>query len=271
MPPEEMGADVESSFAHQSDAKVTQAVTAALDLAAVVLQNGGSALMADTTLKNVLKGFGEAGVATVYRQDFIAASSFANGQAWTVLRPLSPAGLHLVRASEAATLSERVARGEVDTVDFESQLGRIKQLASPYNRWTTTLAAACAAAAFSRSTGGDWRGMGVVLVAAAVGQLVRALLQKRNFSRYAVTFICALISGFLAVAGLRLGLTAVAGATLIGSVVYMVPGVPLINGFVEIASGKHLFVGLQRLLDATSLFFILTVAVAIANSALRTR
>jgi uncharacterized membrane protein YjjP (DUF1212 family) len=113
--------------------------------------------------------------------------------------------------------------------------------------------------------------MGVVLVAAAVGQLVRALLQKRNFSRYAVTFICALISGFLAVAGLRLGLTAVAGATLIGSVVYMVPGVPLINGFVEIASGKHLFVGLQRLLDATSLFFILTVAVAIANSALRTR
>jgi uncharacterized membrane protein YjjP (DUF1212 family) len=110
--------------------------------------------------------------------------------------------------------------------------------------------------------------MAVVFVAAAVGQFIRSLLQKRNFSRYAVTFFCALISGFIAVAGLRLGLSAVAGATLIGSIIYMVPGVPLINGFIEIASGAHFFVGLQRLLDATSLFFILTIAVGIANSAL---
>jgi uncharacterized membrane protein YjjP (DUF1212 family) len=269
MLPQGKGADVEAGLAQAED-RATQAVTAALDLSSLVLQNGGSTVMADTTLKNVLKGYGEAGISTVFRQDFIAASGFTNGQARTVLRPLGPAGLHLIRASEAATLSERLAKGEVDTIEFVSQVERIQRLASPYNRWTTVLAAACAAAAFSRSTGGDWRGMVVVLVAAAVGQFVRSLLQKRNFSRYAVTFFCALISGFIAVAGLRLGLSAVAGATLIGSVIYMVPGVPLINGFIEIASGKHLFVGMQRLLDATSLFSILTVAVAIANSALRT-
>jgi uncharacterized membrane protein YjjP (DUF1212 family) len=261
---------VEAGLAQAED-RVTQAVTVALDLSSLVLQSGGSTLMADTTLKNVLKGYGAEGVSTVYRQDFIAVGSVTNGQAWTMVRPLGPAGLHLVRASEAATLSERLAKGEVDPVAFVSQVERIQRLASPYNRWTTVLAAACAAAAFSRSTGGDWRGMAVVLVAAAVGQFVRSLLQKRSFSRYAVTFFCALISGFIAVAGLKLGLSAVAGATLIGSVIYMVPGVPLINGFIEIASGKHFFVGLQRLLDATSLFFILTVAVAIANSVLRPR
>jgi uncharacterized membrane protein YjjP (DUF1212 family) len=261
---------MEVGLVHESEAKLTQAVTAALDLASLVLQSGGSAVMADTTLKDVLKGHGEEGVSTVYRQDFIAASSVANGQAWTVIKPLRPAGLHLVRASEARTLSERLARGEADTINFNSQVERIQRLASPYNPWMTTLAAACAAAAFSRSTGGDWGGMGVVFVAAAIGQFIRSLLQKRSFSRYTVTFSCALISGFIAVAGLRLGLSGVAGATLIGSVIYMVPGVPLINGFVEIASGKHLIVGMQRLLDATSLFFILAVAVAIANSALQT-
>jgi uncharacterized membrane protein YjjP (DUF1212 family) len=269
MPPDDKGAGVEAALAQAED-RVTQAVTVALDLSSLVMQSGGSAVMADTTLKNVLKGYGEEGVSTVYRQDFIAASSVTNGRPWTMVRSLGPAGLHLVRASEAATLSERLAKREVNTVEFVSQIERIQRLASPYNRWTTILAAACAAAAFSRSTGGDWGGMGVVLVAAAAGQFVRSLLQKRNFSRYAVTFFCALISGFIAVAGLRLGLSSVAGATLIGSVIYMVPGVPLINGFIEIASGKHLFVGMQRLLDATSLFFILTIAVAIANSALRT-
>jgi len=262
---------VEAGLAHQSEVGVTQAVSAALDLASLVLQSGGSAVMADTTLKNVLKGHGEEGVSTVYRQDFIAASSVTDGQAWTLLRPLGPAGLHLVRASEARTLSERFAGGEVDTADFVSQVERIKQLASPHNRWTTTLAAACAAAAFSRSIGGDWGAMGVVLVAAAIGQSFRFLLQKRNHSRYVITFFCALISGFLVLAGLRLGLSGVPAATLIGSVIYMVPGVPLINGFIEIASGKYLFVGMQRLLDAASLFFILTVALAIADSAMRTR
>jgi uncharacterized membrane protein YjjP (DUF1212 family) len=261
---------VQANVAHQPEESVRQAVTAALDLASLVLRSGGSSRLADTTFKNVLRGYGEEGISTVYRQDFIAASRVANGQAWTLLRPLGPAGLHLVRASEAATLSERLAREEVDVADFVSQIERIKKLASPYNLWMTTLAAACAAAAFSRSMGGDWGAMGVVFVAAALGQSVRFLLQKRNLSRYAVTFICALISGFVAVGGLELRLSVIAGSTLIGSVIYMVPGVPLINGFVEISSGKYLFVGIQRLLDATSLFFILAVAVAIADSALRT-
>jgi hypothetical protein len=49
---------VEAALAHQSEALVTQAVTAALDLSSLVLQGGGSTLMADTTLKNVLKGLG---------------------------------------------------------------------------------------------------------------------------------------------------------------------------------------------------------------------
>jgi uncharacterized membrane protein YjjP (DUF1212 family) len=164
------GADVEAGLAHQSENRAVQAVTEALDVAALVLQSGGSASMADASLKNVLKGYGAQTVSTAYRQDFIAAGGVENGHPWTMLRPLAPAGLHLVRASEAATLSARLAHGEVGTADFASQVQRIKQLASPYNRWVMTLAAACAAAAFSRTAGGDWGAMGVVLVAAAVGQ-----------------------------------------------------------------------------------------------------
>lgn len=102
---------MDGGLVHQSEGRVTQAVIAALALASLVLQSGGSTRLADTTLNNVLKGYGEKGVSTFYRQDFIAASSIANGEPWTVLQPLSPPGLHLVRASEVTTLSERFARG----------------------------------------------------------------------------------------------------------------------------------------------------------------
>lgn len=59
-------------------------------------------------MKNVLKGHRAEDVSIIYRQDFIAASRVADGQAWTVIRPPGPAAHHLVRDSEAASLSEPI-------------------------------------------------------------------------------------------------------------------------------------------------------------------
>ena len=69
-------------------------------------------------------------------------------------------------------------------------------------------------------------------------------------------------------AGLRLGLSHAVSATLLGSVVYMIPGLALINGFIDAVSDGYLLVGIQRLLDAVSVFLIMAVAVAIADAVL---
>jgi len=65
---------------------------------------------------------------------------------------------------------------------------------------------------------------------------------------------------------LRLGLTPAIGPTLIASVFFMVPGIPLINGFVDMVSYKHLLIGLERIANAAFLFLALAVAVAFAFS-----
>jgi uncharacterized membrane protein YjjP (DUF1212 family) len=244
-----------------------QAADVALDLASVVCQSGGSTNLSETVIRNVLKEKNEE-VAVVYRLDYLAASGVADGVPWTIVRPLGPAGLHLARASEAAILSERLRRGDIDLAGSAAEVERIKNLRSPHTRWTIVFAAACAGAAFSKMLNGDWGAFAIAFIGAGVGQFIRPLLQARKLSRYALTFVCALASGFLAVEGLRLGFSKYAAGTLIGSVIYMVPGVPLLNGFVEVTSGKHMVVGVQRLFDATTLFFILTVAVAIADSTL---
>jgi uncharacterized membrane protein YjjP (DUF1212 family) len=46
----------------------------------------------------------------------------------------------------------------------------------------------------------------------------------------------------------------------------MVPGLPLINGFLDLTSQKYLFVGMQRMLNAVFLFLILAVAIAFADN-----
>ena len=127
-----------------------QPVERALDVALIVMQNGGSTVMADRTFTNILKGYKQDGVSVAWRLDFVAASSAAEGRPATVLRPVGPIGVNLIRASEAAVLGERAARGEVSTTALVSEVERIRALAPPYNRWVMMAAAACTAAFFSQ-------------------------------------------------------------------------------------------------------------------------
>jgi uncharacterized membrane protein YjjP (DUF1212 family) len=79
-----------------------------------------------------------------------------------------------------------------------------------------------------------------------------------------VTLICGVLSACIASVGLRLGCSQVVPATLIASVIYMVPGLPLINGFVDLVSHKYLLVGIERIINAAFLFLVLAVAIALA-------
>ena len=239
-------------------------VERALDVALLVIQNGGSTVMADRTFRNILKGYNQDGVSAAWRVDFVAASSVAEGRSSTVLRPVGPIGVNLNRASEAEILGERVARGEVSAAALASEIERIKTLATPYNRWVMIVAAACTAGFFSQIPGGDWGALGIAFVAAGIGQFLRSLLQARKLAVAPVTLVCGVLSALIACFGLRLGLSQTAPATVIASVIYMVPGLPLINGFVDMVSHTYLFVGLERIANAVFLFLVLAVSIALA-------
>ncbi len=241
-----------------------QPVERALDLALLIIQNGGSTMMADRAFKNILKGSKQGGVSAAWRLDFVAASCVAEGQSSAVLRSVGPIGVNLVRASEAAVLGERAAKGEISPDAVVSEIERIKALAPPYPRGVMILAAACTAAFFSQIPGGDWGAFGIAFVAAGVGQFLRLLLQARSHAVAPVTLVSGLLSSCIACVGLRLGFSQIAPATLIASVIYMVPGLPLINGFVDMVSHKQLLAGLERIANAAFLFLVLAVAIALA-------
>jgi uncharacterized membrane protein YjjP (DUF1212 family) len=241
-------------------------VERALDLALIVMRNGGSTVMADRTFRNILRGNKLDGVSAAWRLDFVAVGCVVEGRPTTVLRPVGPIAVNLIRASEAEVLSERVARGEVEAAALGPEIDRMNTLAARHSRWTMIVAAALAAAAFSQFNRGDWGALGIAFVAGGVGQSVRSPLQARKLPVAPVTLFCGLLSACLAAVGLRLGWSQTAPATAIASLVYLVPGLPLINGFVDLISHKYLFVGLQRLANAAFLFLVLAIAIAFAQT-----
>ncbi len=243
-----------------------EAIERALDVALIVMQNGGSTVMADRTFKNILKGYRQDGISASWRLDFVAVSGVREGRSLTVLRPVGPIGVHLGRVSQATVLGERVARGEVETAALISEIERLKALPPRYNRWALIAAAAVAAAAFSKIPGGDWGALGIAFMAGGVGQSVRSLLQDRKLPVAPVTLFCGVLSTCLAGVGLRLGLSQTVPATAVASVIYLVPGLPLINGFIDLVSHKYLSVGLERMANAAFLFLVLAVAMAFAQT-----
>ena len=241
-------------------------VEIALEAAVLVMQNGGSTVAAERSFANLLKAFREDGVASVWRLDFVAATRTVEGRLVTVVRSVGPVGVNLVRASEVAALSDRAAKGEVDVAALEAEIERIRCLPSPHNRWLLVAAAACNAGCFSQLNGGDWGSFGIAFVAAVIGQSVRSLLQARKLAVAPVTLFCAVLSALIAAVGLRLGCSQVQPATLMGSVIYMIPGLPLINGFVDMISHRYLLAGIERMMNAAFLFLVLAVAIAFART-----
>lgn len=243
-------------------------VEVALDAALLVMKNGGTTTTAARCFDNILVGYGVDDVAVVWRLDALAATGAAKGNARTYIRPIGPIGVNLVRVSEAAMLGQRAASGELPAACIEQEVERIGRLPSPYNRWTLALVAAATGACFSRLPGGDWGSFAIAFVAAGAGQLLRSALQARKLGVAPVMLLSALLSAMIAALGLRLGYSGVKPATMMASIIYLVPGLALINGFLDAISHRYLFVGIERMFNAIFLFLVLALALALADNVL---
>jgi uncharacterized membrane protein YjjP (DUF1212 family) len=239
-------------------------VGTALDVALVVIRNGGSTVLAERTFDNILQGFRKTGVSAAWRLDFVAASDASIPGCPTVVRPVGRVGTNLTRAGEAATLGLKVASGEVGPAAVAAEVRRINALPTPYGRWTLIAAAALAGAGYSQLSGPDWGAVAIVCVAAAVGQFLRVLLQARKLAAAPVTLACGVLSACLAQGGLMLGLSDNAPVVLVSSLMYMVPALMMINGFFDVISQRHLLVGLERIASAGFVFLILALAIALS-------
>ena len=86
-------------------------------------------------------------------------------------------------------------------------------------------------------------------------------MQKKHLNHYIVFVVSAFIASLVASSALTLETTAeIAIAT---SVLYLVPGVPLLNGVIDIVEG-HSLTGCARLIQA--LLLVLCIAVGLSGT-----
>lgn len=240
-------------------------VERALDVAAIIMRNGGSTASAERGFSRVLEGLGTRDVTVVWRLDYIAATTIDDGRLVTFIKPIPPMAINLTQAAGAMTLAESVGRGETAAEAFDAALDRVRGLASPYGAWARVAAAALAAGSFAWMTRCGWESVAVVAVAAAAGQGVRSLLQARQLTGLPVTLAAGGVTAMVAGVGVRALTVQPELPTLIASTIYLVPGLALINGYLDLVSHRHLVVGLERTASALIIFLVLAIVVALAS------
>lgn len=120
------------------------------------------------------------------------------------------------------------------------------------------IAAGVVSAAFCAFNGGDWSAIAIAVAAALVIFTVRRELLRRKFSVYPATLGAVCVGGVGAALAARTGWSGTPDIALIAPVLFLVPGVPLILGGMDITR-NHNSIGLARIaytlvLTATLIF-----------------
>ena len=114
-------------------------------------------------------------------------------------------------------------------------------------------------ASFCRLFGGDPISMGIVFSATITGFFLKQQMQKKKINHYIIFIVSAFASSLCASTSLIFDTTSeIALAT---SVLYLVPGVPLINGVIDIVEG-YVLTGFARLTEAALL--IINIAIGLS-------
>ena len=165
----------------------------------------------------------------------------------TKFRKCTRHGVDMTALSAISKLSVRVIHEQLTVEEYRKELDRISHLPNHYPRWLTIVAIGLACGAFCKLFGGDWAAFGATVIASGLALFVRQEIQKKFINLYLTVaisaFVATLTSGLLTFTHW----SADPHFAMLSSVLFLIPGVPLINSLDDMIDG-YTIVGMTRAL-----------------------
>jgi uncharacterized membrane protein YjjP (DUF1212 family) len=155
------------------------------------------------------------------------------------------AGLNILGLTRTSAWLRGLIGAQPNAAQLENALCAIRDTPPTHGVPIQAIAAGCAGWAFCVVNGGDPRSwLGSFLAAVAIFGIRRALA-ARNFNVHLTLFVIALVGSLLAALLTRVTQTMTPAIALVAPVLFLVPGVPMINGGVDIVR-NHVTIGIAR-------------------------
>ncbi|RIJ50384.1 threonine/serine exporter [Maribellus luteus] len=153
------------------------------------------------------------------------------------LKRTSPHGVNFKMVSGISRMSWRIVEENWGMDQVKKELDRLKSLPH-YPRIVILAMVGAAGAGFCRVFGGVYLELLVTFVATFIGLYVRQEAVKRAFNPYLAIFFAAFVSSMIAGLALKLKIGPNPEYAFATSVLYLIPGVPLINSLSDLLDGN---------------------------------
>lgn len=234
-----------------------------LEIATTLMGAGAHTSRVVHNANRMAESFGYEVHFTIFQKTMtVMVRDYETHESVTMVRPAKHIALNFRMVAELSSLSWDTYDLNLTPEQAREQYNNIiKQ--KRISRWVVNLLVACANASFCRLFGGDLIGMGMVFMSTLCAFFVRQEMMNRHMNHSIVFVVAAFISSFIAGLGVYFGWGTTPEIALATSVLFLIPGVPLINSIMDLMEG-HVLVGIARLVNATILIISITIGFMIS-------
>jgi len=209
-----------------------------LEVGALLMETGANTFRIRVTVKRIASAFGfHAELLITHRALMLTIYNEDSTEFFSRLKQTSSHHVNFKMVSGLSRMSWHIVDENWDLDMVRKELDRLKAGAH-YPRLVTLTMVALAGASFCRLFGGESVEMLIAFVATFVGLFVRQETTKRSFNPYICIFSAAFVSSIISGASVYFQLSENAEFAFATSVLYLIPGIPLINSLIDLLDGN---------------------------------
>jgi len=234
-----------------------------LDISSLLMSCGATTNRIRITTDRIAESFGfNADMLITNRALTLSLSSENNEQSFSSLKRTSPHGVNYKIVSGISRMSWRVVQEQWNIGQIKQELDRLTSLPT-YPRILVLALVALSGAAFCRIFGGSAFEMIVTFIATFTGMFIRQESAKMEFNPYLCIFFASLTASLISGAFRKIGFVGNMEHAFTASVLFLVPGVPLINSFSDLIDGNILN-GMVRGVNGIVISFAIALGLLVA-------
>ena len=176
----------------------------------------------------------------------------------TTIKKNKPLGINFNLVSNISVLSWDTYDNNLSLEEVKARYEQVKS-EPRIPDWIVLILVALANMSFCRLFGGDIYAMTLVFIGTFIAFFLRQRMLKHHINHYFIFVSAAFISSAIAAGGNALGIgSSTPDIAVATSVLFLIPGVPLINSLIDILDG-HILSGMSRFVNALMLIICIAV------------
>lgn len=219
------------------------------DYSAWLLGSGATCIRLEKNVSRMARAYGkEVEITIMPRHVHLSIWDKGSTEMVTTIASVRHCAISFNINTRLSELSWAIAEHRISLAEAECEFRKIVTSDSQ-NKWVVLLLVSLANASFCRLFGGDATAMAVVFAATMAGYWLKTVMLGKGIDLRVTVIVCSFISAVLGASDTLFSLGATPAIALGTSVLYLVPGIPLLNSFSDMLY-RYYICSMSRFFDA---------------------